>query len=93
MNFFEHQAAARRSSTRLVVLFALAVAGIVLAVDLVIWMVTHSPGAVAFASMATLAVIGLGHRWVLWTARIAGPNAGNIVTLQYRVKPLSRMAF
>ena len=45
------------------------------------------------ALFARLAVIGLGHRWVLWTARIAGPNAVNIVTLQYRVKPLSRMAF
>ena len=32
MNFFEHQAAARRVSTRLVVLFALAVVGIVVAV-------------------------------------------------------------
>ena len=34
MNFFEHQAAARRASTRLVVLFALAVVGIVAAVGL-----------------------------------------------------------
>ncbi len=45
------------------------------------------------ALFARLAVIGLGHRSVLWSTRIAGPNAGNIVTLQYRVKPLSRMAF
>ncbi len=36
MNFFEHQAAARRNSSRLVLLFALAVAGIVIAVDLAV---------------------------------------------------------
>src|SRR5690606_27222066 len=34
MNFFERQAQARRNTTRLVLLFALAVAGIVVAVDL-----------------------------------------------------------
>ena len=33
MNFFERQAAARRASTWLVVLFALAVLGIMVAVD------------------------------------------------------------
>jgi Zn-dependent protease with chaperone function len=60
MNFFEHQAAARRASTRLVVLFVLAVAGIVAAVDLVVWGATRSPGAVAFLSLATLATIAFG---------------------------------
>ena len=34
MNFFERQAAARRTSSRLVLLFGLAVVGIVIAVDL-----------------------------------------------------------
>ena len=38
MNFFERQAAARRNSSRLVVLFALAVVGIVLAVDFAAWL-------------------------------------------------------
>ncbi|MNV23416.1 Tyrosine--tRNA ligase [compost metagenome] len=45
------------------------------------------------ALLARLAMIGLWHRSVLWSARIAGPNAVNIDTYQYRVKPLSRMAF
>ena len=36
MNFFEHQAEARRNSKRLVLLFLLAVVAIVLAVDLVV---------------------------------------------------------
>ena len=39
MNFFEHQAQARRDSTRLVILFALAVLGIVVAVNLVVALV------------------------------------------------------
>ena len=46
MNFFEHQAAARRASAWLVVLFALAVACIVLAVDAVAWIATRSPGTI-----------------------------------------------
>ncbi|MDI1251840.1 M48 family metallopeptidase [Thermomonas sp.] len=61
MNFFEHQAAARRTSSRLVILFALAVVGIVLAVDLAAWIATRgSPSVVAFTSVVTLAVIALG---------------------------------
>ena len=36
MNFFEHQAAARKASTRLVLLFVLAVTGIVCAVDVAV---------------------------------------------------------
>ncbi len=60
MSFFEHQAAARRASARLMLLFALAVAGVVLAVDAGVWLVTQSPKAVVLASAATLAVIGLG---------------------------------
>jgi FdhD protein len=53
MNFFEHQAAARRASTRLVVLFALAVAGIVAAVDAVVF-VAAGPRPVDAATLLTL---------------------------------------
>ncbi|KAB8188542.1 M48 family metalloprotease [Lysobacter maris] len=61
MNFFEHQAAARRHSFRLIVLFGLAVLGIVLAVDLAVAVVAGpDPGPILLASVATLAVIGLG---------------------------------
>ena len=59
MNFFEQQAAARRGSGRLVLLFALAVAGIVLVVDLVTLVFTGSWGATGLVTLATLAVIGL----------------------------------
>lgn len=61
MNFFEHQAAARRSSTRLVVLFSLAVLGVVAAVDLVAWFVLGAHATVlVWCSVLTLLVIGLG---------------------------------
>ncbi|MBB1088214.1 M48 family metallopeptidase [Lysobacter sp. SG-8] len=61
MNFFEQQAAARRGSTRLVVLFALAVLGIVLAVDVAVAVVAGaSPGLMLVTSLVTLGVIGLG---------------------------------
>ncbi len=60
MNFFERQAAARRTSTRLVVLFALAVAGIVAAVGLVTWMVAPSWRALAFTTGVTLITILFG---------------------------------
>jgi Zn-dependent protease with chaperone function len=72
MNFFEHQAAARRASMRLVVLFALAVAGIVLAVDAVAWIATGSPGVLAFFSLATLATIGLGSLYRIASLRGGG---------------------
>ena len=60
MNFFERQAAARRASTRLVVLFALAVAGIVAAVNLAAWMVVPSWRMLAFATGVTLVTILFG---------------------------------
>ena len=60
MNFFEQQAAARRTSTRLVILMALAIAGIVLAVDGVVWVATQSPRMVVFASLASVGVIAIG---------------------------------
>lgn len=72
MNFFERQAQARRNSTRLVVLFALAVLGIVVAVDLVVLaMAGPRPGPIVVATLATLAVIGLGSLF-----RIASLGAG-----------------
>jgi Zn-dependent protease with chaperone function len=78
MNFFEHQAAARRTSAWLVVLFALAVAGIVLAVDLVAWATTRSPGTLAFFTLATLATIGLGSLYRIASLR----GGGETVALQ-----------
>ncbi|NYZ62489.1 M48 family metallopeptidase [Luteimonas deserti] len=61
MNFFERQAQARRASTRLVVLFALAVLAIVIAVNLMVLLVVGpQPGPLAATTLVTLAVIGLG---------------------------------
>ncbi|MFT4178245.1 MAG: M48 family metallopeptidase [Thermomonas sp.] len=60
MNFFEQQAAARRNSTRLVILFALAVAGIVAAVDLAAWLVMPSWRMLAFTTGVTLVTIFFG---------------------------------
>jgi Zn-dependent protease with chaperone function len=74
MNFFEHQAAARRGSGRLVLLFALAVGGIVLAVDLATLLFTGSWAATAAATVATLLVIGLGSLY-----RVASLRGGGAV--------------
>ena len=71
MNFFEQQAAARRTSSRLVILFALAVVAIVLAVDLVVWLGTQSPRMVLFATVASVAVIAIGSMY-----RIASLGGG-----------------
>ncbi|MDH7453372.1 M48 family metallopeptidase [Luteimonas composti] len=61
MNFFERQARARRSTTRLVLLFALAVAGIVVAVDLGVMLVFGSdPALLAASTVLALGVIGVG---------------------------------
>ena len=61
MNFFERQAAARRQTRRLLVLFALAVVGIVAAVDVgVVLAYGYSPAALVVATLATLAVIAGG---------------------------------
>jgi Zn-dependent protease with chaperone function len=68
MNFFEHQAAARRHSSRLVLLFALAVAAIVFAVDFAVWLVFANKDALpgetgamlVFTTLVTLGIIGLG---------------------------------
>ncbi len=78
MNFFERQAAARRASSRLVVLFALAVIGIVAAVDLAAWLVNPSWRMLAFATGTTLTIILLGSLY-----RIASlGDGGEAVALQ-----------
>ncbi len=72
MNFFERQAAARRVSSRLVILFALAVAGIVIAVDAAAYVATGSANARLFATLATLAVIGFGSMYRIASLRGGG---------------------
>ena len=82
MNFFERQAAARRSSTRLVVLFALAVLGIVLAVDFAAYLAyggggsDKEPGEVVallvFSTLVTVGIIGLGSLYRIATLRGGG---------------------
>ena len=71
MNFFEQQAVARRTSSRLVILFALAVVAIVLAVDGVVWVATQSPKLVLFATLSSVAVIAIGSLY-----RIASLGSG-----------------
>lgn len=81
MNFFERQDAARRTSTRLTVLFVLAVVGIVIAVDLALLIALQGnagPLALAAASLATLAVIGLGSLYRIASLR----GGGEAVALQ-----------
>ena len=77
MNFFEQQAAARRTSTRLVLLMALAIAGIVLAVDGVVWVATQSPKLVLFATLSSVAVIAIGSLY-----RIASLGGGGEAVAQ-----------
>src|SRR5690554_5144476 len=85
MNFFEQQAQARRSTTRLVVLFAMAVVGIVLAIDLAVAAVAGPNwGLLAFTTLATLAVIGLGSLYRLASLR----GGGDSVALQFGGTPV-----
>ncbi|MCY7355108.1 MAG: M48 family metallopeptidase [Lysobacter sp.] len=80
MNFFEHQAAARKTSTRLVVLFALAVLGIVAAVDVAVLIVFGGGDAqgiaalLAFTSVATIGIIGLGSLFRIASLRGGGES-------------------
>ncbi|WP_242111454.1 M48 family metallopeptidase [Luteimonas aquatica] len=77
MNFFEQQAAARRSSMRLIALFALAILGIVAAVNavaLVLLGAGHAGGVIAVCTVLTLAVIGFGSLY-----RIASLRGGGAV--------------
>jgi len=90
MNFFERQEAARRASTRLVVLFVLAVLGIVAAVDVAVFLVfgaradDGAAGVLVVASLATLAVIGLGSLYRVASLR----GGGEQVALQLGGTPV-----
>ncbi|TLX23170.1 M48 family metallopeptidase [Thermomonas fusca] len=77
MNFFEHQAAARRASARLVFLFVLAVIGIVAAVDFAAWLVAPSWRMLAFTSGITLLTILFGSLY-----RIASLGGGGEAVAQ-----------
>lgn len=75
MNFFERQAQARRASIRLLILFGLAVAGIVLAVDAVLLLVLPaSPKVLATASLTTLAIIVVGSMYRIASLRGGGAS-------------------
>ncbi len=86
MNFFEQQAAARRNSSRMVVLFTLAVLGIVRVVDLVVFVLfgtgARSAGGLVWllfmSTVGTLAVIGLGSLYRIASLR----GGGEAVALQ-----------
>ena len=85
MNFFEHQAAAKRSSTRMVILFALAVIGIVVVVDIAVLLLLGSQlggggalGLLAMTTIGTLAVIGMGSLYRMASLR----GGGETVALQ-----------
>ncbi len=79
MNFFERQDAARRTSKRLIVLFAMAVVGIVVAVDMGVLFglgFTHNAqgsvaGILLLSTIGTLAVIGIAS-----LVRTAGLRSG-----------------
>ena len=73
MNFFERQAQARRNTTRLVILFALAVAGIVVAVDLGVLLVFGGdPVMLALSTLLALGVIGIGSLYRVASLRGGG---------------------
>ncbi len=79
MNFFERQARARRNTTRLVLLFALAVAGIVIAVDLGVLLVFGGePALLAMSTLLALGVIGIGSLYRMASLR----GGGEAVALQ-----------
>ena len=93
MNFFERQAAARRTSSRLLLLFALAVAGIVIAVDLGVYVVavadpSRAPGEVLgmviAATVVTLAIIGFGSLYRIASLR----GGGDVVARQLGGTPV-----
>ena len=78
MNFFEHQAQARRNSTRLLLLFAAAVTAIVAVVDVVVLLVSGSPQAAAWSTVLALAVIGLASLYRISSLR----GGGEVVAVQ-----------
>lgn len=81
MNFFERQAAARKASFRLLLLFALAVLGIVLAVDFGVWIAivardeatpAQTLAILGAVSLVVIATIGLGSLYRIATLRDGG---------------------
>jgi len=75
MNFFERQARARRNTSRLVLLFGLAVIGIVLAVDLAVLVVFGSdPALLAMSTLLALGVIGIGSLYRMASLRGGGES-------------------
>ena len=93
MNFFEHQAAARKASTRLVLLFVLAVIAIVCAVDVAVLIAiaardestpAQAAAMLIFASVVTIAIIGLGSMYRIASLR----GGGETVALQMGGAPV-----
>ena len=75
MNFFERQAQARRNTSRLVLLFGLAVVGIVVAVDLGVLLVFGGdPRLLAFSTLLALSVIGIGSLYRVASLRGGGES-------------------
>jgi Zn-dependent protease with chaperone function len=85
MNFFEHQQQARVSTRRLIVLFALAVIGVVLAVNAVTAFVLGSAlygvdrGVHVLVTLATLALIAAGTTWETLSLRSGGDAVAKMV--------------
>ena len=73
MNFFERQAQARRNTSRLVLLFALAVVGIVVAVDLGVLLVFGGdPALLTLSTLLALGVVGIGSLYRVASLRGGG---------------------
>lgn len=85
MNFFDHQQQARVSTRRLIILFALAVIGVVLAVNVVATLTLGyagsmpSPGQHAAVTLATLALIAGGTTWETLALRSGGDAVARMV--------------
>lgn len=80
MNFFERQALAKRNTTRLVVLFAFAVAGIVLAIDLGVLLVFGGdPRLLVVSTLLALGVIGIGSLYRMASLRGGGESVAQQV--------------
>ncbi|MDH5830363.1 M48 family metallopeptidase [Luteimonas sp. M1R5S18] len=80
MNFFERQALAKRNTTRLVVLFAFAVVGIVLAIDLGVLLVFGGdPRLLVVSTLLALGVIGIGSLYRMASLRGGGESVAQQV--------------
>jgi Zn-dependent protease with chaperone function len=80
MNFFERQARAKRNTTRLVVLFAFAVVGIVLAIDLGVLLVFGGdPRLLVASTLLALGVIGVGSLYRMASLRGGGESVAQQV--------------